>query len=719
ATSAGEVVDEQPESWDLVGSGPSSQHAVRSAFQLHKDRVSFRIDGHDPLLPLIIDPTLTFGSYSGSTADNFGCSATYDGDGALYGAGTVFGFGYPASLGAFAPAFNGGTMDTGISKWSPDGSNLEWSTYIGGSTGNESPHSLVVNSNNELFALCSTGSSDFPTTAGCFDASFAGGPALGFGVGYGYSHPSGTDIAIVHLSADASILLGSTYVGGTGDDGVNFSPALVWNYGDSFRGEIALDPSEHPVISTCTTGNDLPVTPGAPQPFFGGGLQDAFFFRMNPALNTMEWATYYGGSGDDSGYGVQFDTNGEVFFTGGTASPDLPMAGAPAMGSAAGDVDGFIARYTAIGTTLLSTTYIGTQAYDQTYFVQLDTNDDVFVVGQTHGAYPVTPGKYTNPGSSQFIHKFSHDLGTSLWSTVIGSGQGDEDISPSAFLVSNCGQIYFSGWGGTTNGNAQAGNSTTFGLPVSADAFQSTTNGSDFYLMVLEPEAVALNYATFFGGAFSSEHVDGGTSRFDKNGNVYQAVCAGCGSQDDFPTTPGAWSNTNGSANCNLGVFKFNLNQPIAQIDINGPDYVCLPFAADFNNSSTGGSTYDWDFGDGSGSTDFEPEHTYTDTGLFTITMVLSDADDCTPDDTARITILVVDPLDASIDPVDPICTGGDVQLQAYGGHAFTWFPAEGLSATNIANPIASPGSTTTYSVVVTDSCGTDTAQITIQVVEG
>ena len=152
-----------------------------------------------------------------------------------------------------------------------------------------------------------------------------------------------------------------------------------------------------------------------------------------------------------------------------------------------------------------------------------------------------------------------------------------EDIAPSAFLVSDCGQIYFSGWGGDVNLSGQSLSSNTTGLPTTPGTFQASTDGSDFYLMVLEPEATGLNYATFFGGGITAEHVDGGTSRFDKNGNVYQAVCAGCGGQDDFPTTPGAWSNTNNSFNCNLGVFKFALAQTLAIIDINGPTYLCDP----------------------------------------------------------------------------------------------------------------------------------------------
>jgi gliding motility-associated-like protein len=715
-TSTGIIVEEAPVSWYRFFDGiDNKRQPAPSRYSLRGNLLSFDVAGSDDL-PLVIDPTLTFGSYTGSTADNFGFTATYDDGGHLYGGGIVFGIGYPTTLGVLDASFNGGTIDMGISKWLPDGSALVWSTYIGGSFGNESPHSLVVNSADEIYILGSTGSSDFPTTAGCFDNSFNGGPVLNFGIGYGYAHAAGVDIVVAHLNAAATALIGSTYVGGTGTDGINNALTLAHNYGDSFRGEIALDPLERPVVATSTESANCPTTPGAPQAVFGG-VQDAYIFRMDPTLSTQLWASYHGGSNADSGYGVQFDSNGEVYVAGGTASADLPMSGTPFDNTANGDVDGYVVRYNANGTTRLSATYLGTSAYDQTYFVQLNLADEVFVVGQTHGAYPVTPGKYANPGSTQFIHKLSHDLSTSLWSTLIGSGAGGlEDISPSAFLVSDCGQIYFCGWGGTTNTIAQALASTTSGLPTTSGAFQTATDGSDFYLMVLEPEAVALNYATFFGGSTSSEHVDGGTSRFDKNGNVYAAVCAGCGSNDDFPTTPGAWSQTNNSFNCNLGVFKFALTQPSAIIDINGPTYLCLPNAtAVFDNLSQGGTNFNWDFGDGVGtSTDLEPTYTFTDTGTFTVMMVLTDSNSCVINDTADLVITVIDPLDALIDPIDTLCPGASVQLQAHGGYAYSWFPAAGLSSTTIANPVATPAAPTTYYAIVTDSCGIDTVSIDI-----
>lgn len=712
--SNGTVMEEAPTTFQWQGDGPATPDAsmkgweeIASRYVLAGDVVAFHLARHGDG-PVIIDPTLTFASYSGSTADNFGFTASYDAAGHLYGGGNVFAVGYPSTVGALDPTFNGGNCDIGISKWAADGSSLIWSTYLGGNS-SDLPHSLVVNADEELFVMGATGSFNFPTTPGCYDDSFNGGPNIIAGA---YQFEFGADIYVAHLNAAGTALIGSTYVGGTDTDGLNNGP-LEYNYGDAFRGEIALDENGDPVVSTSTSSADAPIL-NAPQAAYGGGAHDAYFFRMNAGLTSLSWATFHGGNDDDSGYGVQFDSNGGIFTTGGTQSADLPMAGTPAIPGFAGSIDGYIARYAPDGSSLVAGTFVGTVNYDQCFFVQLDTQDDVYVVGQTRGVYPITPGKYNVPGSSQFIHKFGHDLATSIWSTRIGNGNGTEDISPSAFLVSDCGQIYFSGWGGSVNNFGQPNNSTTIGLPTTPGAFQTTTDGSDFYLMVLEPDAVALNYATFFGGAVSDEHVDGGTSRFDKNGTVYQAVCSGCGGNDDFPTTPGAWSNTNNSFNCNLGVFKFDLAQPVAEIGIAGPNEICFPSTVQFTNTSSGGNTYFWNFGDGSTGNTFEPAHEYAEAGVFTVSMIMTDVYGCSMADTAQIQVISSPGPVATADVPPVVCPGGSVQLQASGGDTYEWIPATGLSDPFVADPIATPNGPITYEVVVGTFCGTDTTTVQI-----
>ncbi|HMU69492.1 MAG TPA: hypothetical protein PKC38_05775, partial [Chitinophagales bacterium] len=134
------------------------------------------------------------------------------------------------------------------------------------------------------------------------------------------------------------------------------------------------------------------------------------------------------------------------------------------------------------------------------------------------------------------------------------------------------------GWGGLVNSGFNPATGSMVSMPITADAFQSSTDGSDFYLIIFGNELETMAYATYFGGSISDEHVDGGTSRFDKQGIVYHAVCAGCGGNDDFPTTEGVVSNTNNAFNCNLGVFKFSLGPPpTAAAFLATPDKGCVP----------------------------------------------------------------------------------------------------------------------------------------------
>ena len=116
----------------------------------------------------------------------------------------------------------------------------------------------------------------------------------------------------------------------------------------------------------------------------------------------------------------------------------------------------------------------------------------------------------------------------------------------------------------------------------------------------MEEDASSLTFATFYGGNISAEHVDGGTSRFDKKGIVYQSVCAGCQGNSDFPTTPNAYSVTNNSFGCNNAVFKFNPDLPLTISDFFIPDLSC-DNTIYFDNYSIGSDStiYFWDFGDG------------------------------------------------------------------------------------------------------------------------
>jgi gliding motility-associated-like protein len=717
-TPLGTMTEKKPVVWQMVN---GVKRIVRCNYKIAGEEVSFHFpDGYDSAYELVIDPVLVFSSFTGSTADNFGFTATYDIQKNTFAAGIVFGFGlYPVTPGAFQSTFSG-LVDVGLTKFNTTGSGLVYSTYLGGSD-TDAPHSLVCNNAGELYVMGTTGSFNFPVI-NAYDGIFSGGvPAAPPSSGTNYSN--GSDIFVAKFNAGGSALLGSTFVGGTGNDGLNLAGTLTFNYGDPFRGEIIVEATGTVVVASVTSSADFPVSGNAPEPVFGGGFSDAVVFRLSAGLNTLMWSTYFGGSGADSGYGVQIDTNGDVYATGGTESVDLLASPGALDVTYNGLVDGYIVRYSANGNSILACTYIGTAAYDQTYFVQLDNNNFVYVIGQTAGAYPITPASvYNNGNSGQFIHKLNNALTTTQFSTRIGRNAGTVDFSPSAFLVNNCGQIYISGWGGPLNGifPYQGAASSTMNLPVTADAIQSTTDGSDFYLMILAPDATALLFGTYFGGSApgSNEHVDGGTSRFDKDGVVYQAVCGGCGGTSNFPTTPGAWSNTNNSTNCNLVVFKIDLKEIIANALFSLVSNNCqIPATVNFTNQSVGAISYYWDFGDGTNSVAVNPTHTYAASGTYNVILIALDSNTCNAVDTANMTVFIPAPLSITISPSDTICIGGQASLTANGALNYTWTPAGTLIDPNTSTPTASPGSSTTYTVIATDVNGCiDTATVYVHV---
>ncbi|MDQ3046083.1 MAG: gliding motility-associated C-terminal domain-containing protein [Bacteroidota bacterium] len=657
-TSINEIYEQKPYAYQLIN---GAEVEVKCEFVLKNNNVSFRFPkGYDKDYELVIDPILVFACSSGSTADNFGMTATYDAIGNLYAGGTCFDIGYPVTTGAFDLTYNGvvlfGRTDVVITKFDSSGTFLQYSTYLGGAGNTEVVSSLIVNNANELMCLGATGSSDFPVTATAYDQTFNGGTFLSF-PSNGTEYANGTDMYVTKFNAAGTALVGSTFVGGSGNDGANESTTLVYNYGDYYRGEIQVDNAGNCYVASCSESSNFPTTAGSIQPGLGGGL-DGVVFKLNSNLSAMLWSTYLGGSADDACYALTIDNSSNVYATGGTSSANfVTTAGALSTVYNGGISDGFVTKIQNTGSTVLSSTFIGTAFYDQSYLIQLDNNNDVYLVGQTEGNMPVTPGTYSNPNSKQFMWQLNNNLSTQLITTVFGNGSGQVNISPSAFLVDTCGNIYVCGWGG----NILTGVPTT-GMPISPGAYQPTTDGFNFYLMVLLPDATGLLYATYFGGPVSAEHVDGGTSRFDKKGIVYQAVCSGCGGNDDFPVTPGSWPNTganvNHAFNCNIGVFKFDFQAAGVNADasFSPNDTICVGSSVAFNNSSANAFNYIWDFGDGSPQeTITEPTHIFTSTGTFTVTLIAFDSTGCIFSDTTLLDIVVL--------PLPVVNIGNDTML--------------------------------------------------------
>ena len=693
---------------------------VTCNYQLNKGQVRFQLGPYDHARPLTIDPSLVFSTFSGSGADNFGYTATYDNKGFLYSGSTAFGQAYPTTVGAYDTVHGGGDglfdgIDIALTKYDTTGSFLIWSTFIGGSS-DELPHSLVVNANDELFMLGTTSSANFPTTANGFDVTFNGGPAVNLTNGLGSNFPNGVDMVLTRLSADGSQLLASTFVGGNGTDGLNRASGLKFNYADEVRGEIELDVNDNVYVVSSTTSTDLPTTPNAFRTAYQGGEQDGVALKMDASLSTMFWCTYFGGTGADAIYSLDRDDLQHVYFCGGTRSIDLPFTSGFQNTNQGGTAEGFIAELQYDGTSLLAGTYYGSPLYDQTYFVEHDEQGNRFVFGQTSAPSGslILNAPYNQPAGGQLIAKFSPGLNSLLMASRVGSGDGTPDISPVAFLVDYCDKIYICGWGSAIQGGALS----TTGLPVTGDAFQATTDGRDFYLAVFDIDMTALFYGTYIGGPLSSEHVDGGTSRFDRRGRIYESVCAGCGGNSDFPTTPNAWSATNNSGLCNNAVFKFDFDFPIVVAGFT-TELACLPAPVQFENTSSNASAYAWDFGDGTGSTAASPDHVFPGPGVYIVQLVASNAATCNQNDTTLQQVVVLGNSSYALNDT-AVCAGASVQIGLLPvpspNVTYAWSPATGLSNPNVANPIATPATTTTYTLLISDGNCTDTVTQVVQV---
>jgi gliding motility-associated-like protein len=787
-TTVNELVEQSPFAYQWIN---GKRVEVACEFVLEGSTVHFNFPlGYSKGAELVIDPQVIFSASSGSIDSNFGHACTYDADGNLYSGGIVFGTGYPIKLGV-DNFFHGGNEDVVITKYNASGTDIVYSTYLGGAS-DEIVTSMMVDAANNLFLFGVTGSKNFPVSANACYPAFKGGPAYDPHPNNGNYFAEGTDIYVSKFNSTGNALLASTFIGGTANDGINSNAvnagpldSLQYNYGDYYRGDLEVDKWGNVFVTTSSRSNDFPMINGFDKTL--DGQQDAVVFEMNADLSKLLWSTYLGGSDKDGGYGLALDDL-SIYVTGGTSSSNFPVTvGAVQPLAGGGKADGYVAKITSDGKELVASTYWGTKNYDQSFFVQLDKNKDVYLFGQSEGKMPLKGSVYSNPNSGQFITKMNSQLTDVIFSTVIGNKDSLPILSPTAFMIDACSNIYIAGWSARYRKNELGPNKDIpmKNMPVTKNAPDTSTTGFDFYLMVLSKDAGSLVYGTYWGGNQSAEHVHGGVSRFDKRGIVYQSLCTGCGGNDDYPLTPGAYphdpSNPNGSqSGCNNAVFKIDFEIKIAQADFTADNFSgCVPLTVHFENKSTTGGkilwdfgnndttaqdkpifTYNkpgtylvklyindpascniwdtafqyvtvhdgitadfdfsalpcsglvtfsdssaktpvswkWDFGDGTTSTIQHPTHTYTNAGKYDVKLIATTKDGCK--DTA---IVQVDLANASgtVNTGKRICSGTSTGLLATGGVAYHWSPSAGLNNADIANPVATPDVTTTYTVEI------------------
>ena len=629
SSSVGQIIEQKPLAYQIIN---NDTVLVECNYVLKKNKqkfeLSYSLSEYNEAFELVIDPILVFSTYSGSQGDNFGFTATYDSKSHLYAGGIVDGGTgsnggpFPVTPGAFQTVYAGGVgqapanlpCDIGINKYDSAGTTLLYSTYLGGSR-DEYPHSLVVDHQDNLLVMGTCYSPDFPTDTSGFDVT----------------HNGGTDIFVTKLSEDGSSLLAGTLIGGPGNDGLNTN-SLRYNYSDDFRGDIAVDTANNVYIASTTNSNSFPISKAIQMA--RASAQDGCIFSLDKQLSALRFSTYFGGNGDDAMYSIRlYDTF--VYIGGGTSSTAMSFAVNGYQNNYnGGKADGFIAKLSLKG-KLINSTYLGTGSYDQVYFLDIDASGQVYAAGQTEGYILRTAKTYGKDKTGQFILRLSPNISVMNLSTTFGNRTFDPEIAPSAFLVDKCDNIYFSGWGSPIDINGLH-SLTTQGLQISSDAIQKTTDNNDFYILVLSKNASSLLFASYYGGNLTEDHVDGGTSRFDKKGVVYQSVCSSCpepgNHYDDFPISNKAPFKKNLSPRCSNASFKidFQINFEVNAKFTANPTSGCEDLRVVFTNQSRKANKFFWDFGDGSPiDTSKNPIHTYTNPGVYKVKLSSIDSFSC------------------------------------------------------------------------------------------
>lgn len=304
---------------------------------------------------------LEWSTYLGGTDIDDAVSVRLDAAERVLMAGHTLSIDFPTSANAFDRIPNG-DWDVFLSRLAPDGSSLEWSTFVGGN-GLDTVNGMVVNDDGECVLVGTTASITFPVTDGALDTD----------------HGGGLDVFTLAMASDGSALVWSTLLGETGDD--------------SARG-IALDGAGRPIVCGATTSPDFPTTPGSYATEFAG-VKDGFVACLEPDATALRWSTLLGGSEPDGVQAVTTFPGGIVAVTGTTRSADFPTTQTAFDDTWSGGLDIFVATLSASGSILDRSTYLGGEARDEVYSIVAVPERRAVIVGHSDSAtFPTTAGAY-------------------------------------------------------------------------------------------------------------------------------------------------------------------------------------------------------------------------------------------------------------------------------------------------------------------------------------
>jgi hypothetical protein len=488
---------------------------------LASNRIGFEVPNYDKSLPLVIDPVLSYSTYLGGTGwegGNSGVSVAVDSTGCAYITGATDSVDFPMQnpLQGTFPGYPIGF----ITKLNPEGTALVYSTYLeGGGMG------IAVDASGNAYVAGFTGSSDFPTTAGAFQRTYAGGG----------------DTVVLKLDPTGSELVYSTYLGGSGND------LTQSNYPEAL---IAVDPSGNAYVTGWTFSTDFPTTPGALKTAlvvatcgvepYTMQCPDAFVAKLNSSGSDLIYSTYLGGDDTDGGVAIAADASGNAYVTGVTSSTNFPtlnpIQGAFGGGTAWWGGDAFVTKFNPDG-TLAYSTYLGGSMDEFSMGIAVDSSGSAYVTGTTLSAdFPtrnaLQPTFNSYYGCKAFIAKITPGGFDLAYSTYFGGGYVDGAM---AIAVDMSGSAHVTGM--TISPDFPTVN------PIQPVRSGGTCGGGgahwldcyDSYVAKLNADGSALVFSTFLGG---TGYDWGGGIAVDPSGNVY---AVGWTNSTDFPVSAGAF----------------------------------------------------------------------------------------------------------------------------------------------------------------------------------
>ncbi|MEE8573877.1 MAG: SBBP repeat-containing protein [Thermodesulfobacteriota bacterium] len=386
---------------------------------------------------------LIYSTYLGGTNEDLGHGIAVDSSGDVYVTGQTNSTDFPTV--SAIDGSSGGFWDGFVMKINSAGTNIIYSTYLGGAN-NDLSYDIAVDSSGAAYVTGQTESTNFPTVSAIYG-----------------SNSGGTDVFVTKINSAGFALDYSTYLGGTSND---------------VGSGIAIDSSGSAYVTGYTYSINFPTTAVAKYGSHSGGGTDAFVTKINSAGSALDYSTFLGGFSSDAGSGIAVDSSGSAYVTGKTLSLNFPVTPLAKYQTHSGvDNDAFVTKINVAGSELIYSTYLGGAKNDIGQAIAVDSSGNAYVTGTTFSLdFPTVSAKYGSLSRNEWNDAFVTRVnpgGTALtYSTYFGGGGSEYG---NGIAVDQAGAVYV------------AGRTDSFDLPNDSIKYGTNRGGADAFVAKITP----------------------------------------------------------------------------------------------------------------------------------------------------------------------------------------------------------------------------------------